>query len=55
MKFGQNCDVCTVSNVKGYLWVQGDYLRVQGRLSVGLGRLSVGFGWLSGWVGQMGR
>ena len=28
VKVGLNCDVCTVCNVRGYLWVQGRYLGV---------------------------
>ena len=28
VKIGLNCDVCTVCNVRGYLWVQGGYLGV---------------------------
>ena len=55
MNICQKFDVCTVCNVKGYLWVQGGYLWVQG------GYLSVLEGCIGHesksvrWVGQMGR
>ena len=49
MKFGQNCDVCAVCNVKGYLWVHGGYQWVQGGyLWVQGGYLSVLGGYLGG-------
>ena len=48
LKFGQNCDVCTVCIVK--CWLSAD----SGRSSVDSGRLSVGSGRLSGWVGKSG-
>ena len=50
--FGQNCDICAVCNVKGYLWVHGGmkgYLWVHGGcLWVQGGYLSVLGGYLGG-------
>ena len=47
VKVGLNCDVCTVCNVRGYLWVQGRYLGVWG------GYLWVQGGYLSDFGGYM--